>query len=590
MFTTFPTTAEIEASFDAFALSNDAAARHLAIIQIQEAANQCRATSPMQYIAFDFEMGAFLYNIILMWIAFFHLPYSKVNAHLNKKQVRNSMILSVKDLRKGRDQTHEQRAWPILKFLLMWDLGFFWLLLTVATLVWGFTSNWEMRAEDEWKVRTLAFWVKALYGLCAAPFAIFTLPCEYEVLFAFMTDAKPTAYDPNGRLREKRVLNEVLCVNLTAGTEVDPVKGIEPSPHKSADRLLSKRNSRKRTKKSIRLNDYAFMISNIEMRSMKPTELNSSGHRGLARAKGKRGPTGESHAGSCYRMPLFILSLNDIVVVLHSETCILTLQACSVFTSSHFTGTLIIHSSSHFTGVQLSSMQFRVPHHQEKEFDNWVKAFKDSVFDLDGGKADERKTKKGKACTGEPATGKPDTGQTDGTEPLASPSKSTHGIYRVNHGVATEGMAKVESAEKPAEKPAENSDEDEFDEMASRAALGGRSSSPKDEPTFRVNSEMKRNTHKPSPQGHDHGPKEPRNKVFKRGYLEVKLKQGRWCASATKKRACKHQVRSNSSIFDIAHALVSLCQTPYSPSASVSPITCTRLDGWWCMQARFKSM
>jgi hypothetical protein len=395
LFTDFPSTADMEASFEAYALRQDNETRRIAIQSIQQSAYECRAPRPMQYIAFDFEMVAFLFNIVLMWIAFFHLPYSQVNAHMSvgkKASMVQSVISTMQDRIRGRDVRKQQKAWPILKFLLIWDLTCFVLLVAAAVLVWGCTSEWEYREEDEWKFRVLAFWVKALYGLCAAPFAIFTLPCEYEVLFAFMTDARPTAYDAWGRLREKHVPNEVLRVKFTSLTKVALPDDAPPAGHKTSQRL--KRPASISMQKKAALNKFSFACSDIKMESLKPNEAARKLYVNRATQRERK------------------LS-----------------QARTMLSSRH------------------EAIRFRVPHHQENELESWVEAVKSSLRVASGEPADEPADEPNSADT-ESTSVDNESAATD-TESVAEAStpplslhhpstKSPRTIYRVANGVAAD--------------------------------------------------------------------------------------------------------------------------------------------------------
>lgn len=132
---------------------------------------------PMEVI-----LGGWFLQVILIWIAFILVNYSKAKG---KRELKGKIQFE-----------HASSSGTIgggyLGYLMIYDLVCF--TICVGTLAWVFSTRPEMR-HDEWVVKHAFYAVQILYGFCSLPFFFLILP----ILQPILTHSSPTAYDPEGR-------------------------------------------------------------------------------------------------------------------------------------------------------------------------------------------------------------------------------------------------------------------------------------------------------------------------------------------------------------------------------------------------------
>ena len=146
-----------------------------------------------------FELGFFVLQIILVWLAFAQLPYSVKKGGVTFADGTGDDSHLAEPGCCGRTKYPGRggrlRRWVlydlIVFILVLGALGALCFVGEVPITKWG-TPEW---AEYEWIFKANIYWVKTLYGILSAPFILFKLP----LVFGLVTHAKPTAYNQNGR-------------------------------------------------------------------------------------------------------------------------------------------------------------------------------------------------------------------------------------------------------------------------------------------------------------------------------------------------------------------------------------------------------
>mmetsp|Transcript_47373 Transcript_47373/g.106482 ORF Transcript_47373/g.106482 Transcript_47373/m.106482 type:complete len:549 (-) Transcript_47373:180-1826(-) len=126
-------------------------------------------------------------TVLLVWIAFFVLPYSKRRYAFHVVKPSDHQELEGKFNRGGR-----------LFRLLRYDIASF-ICCTVLMLLLYAADIAEMAAPEDLQEhrKELIYWCRVLYGLSALPFSFFILP----VVGRFLTHVDNTGYDADGRCR-----------------------------------------------------------------------------------------------------------------------------------------------------------------------------------------------------------------------------------------------------------------------------------------------------------------------------------------------------------------------------------------------------
>ena len=171
--------------------------------------NSCEDNGPE---AEYFEVGFFLLQIILVWLAFALLPFSE------KKGANRYHVTEQEEETEKRPvcfcgpMGHPRRGGRLASWILYDTLIFFLCAgFMVYVVFWGpFKARGSDYEEDEWMLKGTLYWLKAAYGLLSAPFFIFKLP----LFSSLLTHAAPTAYNKQG-----------ICVPLKKKKKVKTWKG-----------------------------------------------------------------------------------------------------------------------------------------------------------------------------------------------------------------------------------------------------------------------------------------------------------------------------------------------------------------------------
>eukprot|EP00746_Dinoflagellata_sp_MGD_P140548 gnl/MRDRNA2_/MRDRNA2_73791_c0_seq1.p1 gnl/MRDRNA2_/MRDRNA2_73791_c0~~gnl/MRDRNA2_/MRDRNA2_73791_c0_seq1.p1 ORF type:complete len:414 (+),score=69.61 gnl/MRDRNA2_/MRDRNA2_73791_c0_seq1:63-1304(+) len=118
----------------------------------------------------------FVVCLLLGWIAFLLLPYSK-----DKGRAQLKGVIDTEKFAKAKQGGY-------LQPFLFYDFCIF-VMCGIGILVL------YLQGHTEWQLRADIYWIQTLYGVTAFPFAIFTLP----VLQSLLTHSRKTAYDSEGR-------------------------------------------------------------------------------------------------------------------------------------------------------------------------------------------------------------------------------------------------------------------------------------------------------------------------------------------------------------------------------------------------------
>ena len=200
------------------------------------------------------EMAAFVFQMVLVWVAFLLLPcsekrggrqYRKPLAHEEAEEEERSCCCCC--VRYG------QRGGSLPS----WMLYEFFLVLLVAgacVLAVLYTDDVDgpislvdpdtglEASNDWWYLRSNLYWIRCLYGLLSLPFLVFRLPLMMSVL----TKAKETGYTRNGKcvrilLKRERVEERAM---RAAGREPRIVE----DRHRRSGKTMAKSKSKRRSK------------------------------------------------------------------------------------------------------------------------------------------------------------------------------------------------------------------------------------------------------------------------------------------------------------------------------------------------------
>lgn len=174
--------------------------------------NNCEDTAPSEKV---WSMGIFIWQVILVWIAFILLKWSKAKggqyyqfSHTYVDETPDELTLEEAVLADNYAETAEveneyARAASrtrLLKFLIY---DFIVFLLCIALAIWlAFDNRMDEDAEvtksddkeNNWKFTSGLFLIKALYGVLSFPFVILKIPGLSTVI----SHSRPTGYNPYG--------------------------------------------------------------------------------------------------------------------------------------------------------------------------------------------------------------------------------------------------------------------------------------------------------------------------------------------------------------------------------------------------------
>lgn len=130
----------------------------------------------------------FFAQTLLVWSCFFLLPRTKPCLQVyDDRDIYLVQDMETVHMRLGPNRPRGGR----LVDLFWWDsfCVFFVLVLAISAMS-GF-------GQTGWQLRATLFWLKAVFGLLAAPFLVFKIP----VISTLLTQVRPTGYDNRGRVR-----------------------------------------------------------------------------------------------------------------------------------------------------------------------------------------------------------------------------------------------------------------------------------------------------------------------------------------------------------------------------------------------------
>jgi hypothetical protein len=155
---------------------------------------------------FYIEMGFFIIQCLLVYIAFLKLPYSV------KKGMRKLAAGSAERKHREPDPDDSKAVYDVnccgcrtyakrgghLRHLLYYDLFLFIVVIGLG-VAGAFTRIYKLGGgaflEWEWQFKADVYWLKTLYGLLSFPFMAFILPG----LSALLLHVRPTAYNRAGQ-------------------------------------------------------------------------------------------------------------------------------------------------------------------------------------------------------------------------------------------------------------------------------------------------------------------------------------------------------------------------------------------------------
>eukprot|EP00924_Labyrinthula_sp_SR-Ha-C_P005795 maker-scaffold_14-snap-gene-5.67-mRNA-1 protein AED:0.36 eAED:0.38 QI:0/0/0/0.75/1/1/4/0/594 len=137
----------------------------------------------------DIDSAIFFFQVFLVWISFFILPYSTQCCEIDDPSQAFLLDLSMKHGRRSIEVKARLGKGGRLMALFWLDTLAVFLILALMSLIYYNFS------EDSFKANTSYYWVRTIYGLLSFPFVVFKLP----VLGGLLTAAKPTGYNQEGK-------------------------------------------------------------------------------------------------------------------------------------------------------------------------------------------------------------------------------------------------------------------------------------------------------------------------------------------------------------------------------------------------------
>lgn len=131
------------------------------------------------------EVYFFMLQILLVWTAFFRLPYSKRNDMHEKKQKPSTQKLKHKDF--FGNTVHLHRGGHLIKLCTYETLSLFIIILLATSILLSPYQTWQKKA--------LLYWSRTLYGLFSLPFVPFKVPFIASIL----THTKKMGYNQFGQ-------------------------------------------------------------------------------------------------------------------------------------------------------------------------------------------------------------------------------------------------------------------------------------------------------------------------------------------------------------------------------------------------------
>eukprot|EP00929_Paragymnodinium_shiwhaense_P038439 TRINITY_DN20302_c0_g1_i2.p1 TRINITY_DN20302_c0_g1~~TRINITY_DN20302_c0_g1_i2.p1 ORF type:complete len:433 (-),score=80.26 TRINITY_DN20302_c0_g1_i2:566-1864(-) len=168
----------------------------------------CTAGGPWMTGPVHLVIALFLLQLVLVWAAFFMLPFSKDKARSKLKgDIEHQFSQGTTATVQG----------GYLYRLLIYDLIIF-IICSVALLVGLSAGPSKPHGPDHWQARSLIFTTQVVYGYLSMPFFFFTLPLLQTVL----THSYPTAYDQLGRCRKPKPKKKAKKNDDSREAEVQP--------------------------------------------------------------------------------------------------------------------------------------------------------------------------------------------------------------------------------------------------------------------------------------------------------------------------------------------------------------------------------
>lgn len=145
--------------------------------------HHCDADGPGMAGIYEIEVGGFLVQVLLVWIAFVLVPCSKDKG-------RSSLKGHVKF---ETEAHHAGVQGGYLRYMMVYDLVCAMFCAIPVGVVASVRSDY-----NDWVVMHTVFAAQVAYGYLSLPFFFFTLP----FLQVLLTHSVPTAYDKKGRVRK----------------------------------------------------------------------------------------------------------------------------------------------------------------------------------------------------------------------------------------------------------------------------------------------------------------------------------------------------------------------------------------------------
>jgi len=144
--------------------------------------HECDESGPGMAGPTDVILGGWILQVVLIWIAFLLLPWSKEKGRKTLKGKISFEHVANTGKKKG----------GYIQRLMIYDMVCF--LICIGTLAYVISTR-PGKKYDEWVAKHAFYAVQVIYGLTALPFFFLTLP----LLQAVLLHAVPTAYDDEGR-------------------------------------------------------------------------------------------------------------------------------------------------------------------------------------------------------------------------------------------------------------------------------------------------------------------------------------------------------------------------------------------------------
>jgi len=129
--------------------------------------------------------AGFVFQIVLVWLAFIFLRCSKEKG---RSTLKGTVV--------NHADVNPSKKGGYIIYLLWYDLACF--VLCMGVVCFAVSTRPSMQFDD-WPVHHALFGAQVLYGLLSAPFFVFTLP----LLDRLLTHVLPTAYDQKGVCRKR---------------------------------------------------------------------------------------------------------------------------------------------------------------------------------------------------------------------------------------------------------------------------------------------------------------------------------------------------------------------------------------------------